>query len=148
MKSELPESLPDAKRYLPDWTERRFVVVDRTGRWASAISAEANGHLDSDTAVLTFQSCESAREAADFWELRNTIGFVLFLEGMERECLGFLGRLGRSNYHREILVVATENHREILPVIMEAGVESILFDVSDDVPVAEWCRRAAARRIR
>lgn len=137
--------MPDAESYVPKWTDSRFVVIDRTGRWASAISAEANSSGDVDSVILTFESCTSTRDAVDFVGLKNTVGFILFLDGLERECLSFLGRLGRSHHHSQLLAVASDKHRDLLPVIMEAGVESVLFNVCDDIPVAGWARRVAKK---
>lgn len=139
--------IPSAAHYLPDWTERRFIVVERTGRWAPAISAEVNSHVKQGSSVLTFEACLTTRDAVDFIDLKNTLAFLLFLDGQERDCLAFLGRLGRSYRHHEILAVVTNVHRNLLPVIMEAGVQSVLTDVRDDIDVAEWCCRVAEQRL-
>ncbi|MEQ9408131.1 MAG: hypothetical protein RIK87_10420 [Fuerstiella sp.] len=175
----MPESLPQLPAvddYLPDWTAHRFVIIDPTARWASAISAEITQRLQHPSAVAAeplpkhsassdrasqitvsgqesgrrrqppmLESCRSTRDALHFCELENTVGIVLFLNGLERDSLGLLGRLARLPRQLPLLVVAPEHHSALLPLLMEAGADGVLFDVRHDIPVADWCLRILQR---
>ena len=142
---EFPPQLPSAKDYLPDWSTRRFVVFDHSGRWTSAVSAEVAQRLAAlkhqKANATVFEACDSARDVLLLSELRSTIGVVLFLSGLERECLGVLSRLAKQPRHRPILIIAERRHRDLLPVLLEAGSDTVLFDIKDDIPIADWCLR-------
>lgn len=133
--------LPTAAEYLPDWTARRFVVLERSRRWAPAIATELNTFAGPALSRTLFESCSTAREAGHFLSLKNTVGVVLLLDGMERDCLGLLGRMARTNCVLPVLAVGTERHKDLTSVLMESGVQCVLLNIRDDVPVANWCRR-------
>ncbi len=145
---ELPRPLPSAKDYLPDWSTTRFVVFEPTNLWTPAISAEVQERLAATDPQIrstpVFDACHAARDVIMLAEVRSTVGFVLFLTGLERECLGILGRLARLPRQRPILIIAESVHRDLLPVLLEAGASTVLFDVKDDVPIADWCLRFLA----
>ncbi len=147
---ELPPSLPSAVDYLPNWSTSRIVVLEKSGRWTPAIAAEVHQRLDKTHQqagqTLVFERCSSARDAIFLSELRNSRGLVLFLKGLERECLGVLSRLARLPLKRPILVIAENVHRDLLPVLLEGGADTVLFNVRDDVPIADWCLRCRSQK--
>ena len=71
----------------------------------------------------------------------NTRGVILFMSGLERECITLLGRLARRSPQPYVLAIGTEQHHELLPTLLESGADTVLFDVQNDIPVAEWCCR-------
>lgn len=148
---ELPADLPGADDYLPDWTVRRLIVLEKTERWMPAVAAEVYTALSSAVAQHgprpVFESCTTAREAVLFGELQNTVGFILFMDQLERECLGVLARLGRLRRPLRVLVVATRRHADLVPVLMESGADAVLVDVADDVPIADWCLKVLTDRV-
>ena len=141
--SESPPNVARMDEFLPDWSERRLVVLDSSHRWAPAVSAEVNAILERNSAFSgrkpVFESCETPREALLLCEARNTIGAVLFVSGMERECLSILGRMARWPTRPALLAVCTDEHRDLMPMLMESGIDAVLFNVTNDIAIAEWC---------
>ena len=78
-----------------------------------------------------------------FSDQGSTLGIILFIDGIERDCLSLLGRLARLPLRPPILAVCAQRHKELLPTLLEAGVDTALFDVVNDIPIAAWCARVA-----
>ena len=135
----VPTSISPTANYLPDWSEKRFVVLDPSKRWASAISLQVQQERATHEAGVFFESCQTSREALLLCESANSVGLIVFLEGLERECLGLLRRLGTESNQPTVLVVGKSRHAELMPVILEAGVSAFLVDVENDIPIANWC---------
>jgi len=140
----LPQ-FPDVETFLPDWSVTRFMVVDRSGRWSSAVAAQVRHKLHDagsralEMGTFVFDTCATTKELASIAQQVNTAGLVIFLDGLERECLTFLRRFLQAPRRPAILIVADERHQELMPVLLEADVDSLLFNVVNDVPIAEWC---------
>ena len=137
--ANFPGGIPSAADYLPDWTSKRIVFLERSHRWAPAVETELRSSGGSALPQFSIDSCAVAREASQLLELKNSIGLVLFLDGIERDCLDLLGRVARSFREFPVLAVGLTPHRGLMPVLMESGVQSILFDPFDDVSIADWC---------
>lgn len=86
-----------------------------------------------------FETCETARDVFLFCDQESTVGIVLFIDGLERECLSLLGRLARLPLRPPVLAICGERHKELLPTLLEAGIDAALFDVVNDIPIATWC---------
>lgn len=132
--------------FLPSWTQRRFVVLDMSNRWAHAISAQVSERLQQTDAEVSdtcpvFDSCHLIRDVLLLCEAKNTVGAVLFISGIERECLNMLARLARWAERPVLLAVCNEKHEGLLPILMESGVDSVFFDVDNDVMISDWCVR-------
>ena len=140
---------PRAEDYLPDWTVRRFIVLEPSGQWAPAVALQTAEILRNDSEFRgrppEFENCETARDVTLFCEHDSTVGLILFLEDVERDCLSLLGRLARLPLRPPILAVCKSQHRELFPTLSEAGVDTALFDVVNDIPIAEWCVRILQR---
>lgn len=132
---------PSAARYLPDWTIRRLVLLERTSKWAAPVQEELNLLLRASGPPVQVESCQTSRDAMDLLELRNTVGLILFPAGVEKECCHLLGRLPALSQEPPTLVVADDSQRSILPVFLEAGPTSLLMNVQSDRPIADWCQR-------
>ena len=139
----MAETSPHAEQYLPKWIITRFVVLDASGRWASAIHRETVQQLrqrgDSLDCVPEFQTCTTARDVLLCCEMRNTVGLILFADRTEKECLAALRGLLRRMQNLPVLLVGEDHHEELLPVMLEAGVQTALCNVKNDVPVGQWC---------
>jgi hypothetical protein len=133
--------VPAVEAFLPDWSVTRFLVVDRSGRWPSAIAAQVMDRLQdrADGGSIVFDSFTTTKDLASVAQQINTAALVIFLDGLERECLTLLRRLVLAPRRPAILIVADEHHQELMPVLLESGVDSLLFNVVNDIPVAEWC---------
>ena len=131
--------LPSSEDYIPQWTSRRIVVVDKSERWSPAISAEVWSRSLKQN--VRFEACDSTRDAQLYLEMKNTVGLILFLNGVERESCSLLGKLFRLPSLLPVMLVAEDRHRAIVPVLLEAGAMGVLFNVRDDIPIAEWCCR-------
>ena len=137
--------VPAVEAFLPDWSVTRFLVVDRSGRWPSAIAAQvmdtmrhsAGGCQDSGSIV--FDSFTTTKDIASVAQQINTAAVVVFLNGLERECLTLLRRFVQAPRRPAILIVADEHHQELMPVLLESGVDCLLFNAVNDIPIAEWC---------
>jgi len=142
--------IPGIEEFLPDWTPRRFVVLDMSDRWAAAIRAQVNDRLRKCATGISvpcpvFEGCQSTREALLLCEAKNTVGAVLFISGIERECLNILARVACWSERPALLAVCSSQHEGLLPMLMESGVDSAMFDVENDVPVSDWCVRVLKR---
>lgn len=144
MSSDFP-----INEYLPDWLTVRFAVLDPTRRWANAVHREVIDRLAETRSrsnyELEFETCTTARDTLLVCELTNTVAAIIFADGMEKECLSVLGGLSRRHRRLLTLIIATERHHELLPVLYEAGADTVLFDVRDDNPIAAWCVRCLER---
>ncbi|MEO1983505.1 MAG: hypothetical protein ABGZ24_23590 [Fuerstiella sp.] len=139
--------VPAAEAFLPDWSVTRFLVVDRSGRWPSAIAAQVMDKLRDRTGdgrndgSIVFDSFTTTKDLASVAQQINTAALVIFLDGLERECLTLLRRFVLAPRRPAILIVAAEHHQELMPVLLESGVDSLLFNAVNDIPIAEWCLR-------
>lgn len=144
-------AVPDlqAEHYLPRWVTRRFVVAGISERWAPAIHREVLNQMDRrnvlSDCVPVFEACITARDALLLCELRNTTGLILFASQFERECLSILGGLVRRQQSLPVLVICCQIHEELVPVMFEAGADTVLYDVRNDIPVGDWCVRILCR---
>ncbi|MCP4782426.1 MAG: hypothetical protein GY903_05195 [Fuerstiella sp.] len=144
--------VPAVEAFLPDWSVRRFLVVDKSGRWPPAIAAQVMEQLrdrtggDQDGGSIVFDSFTTTKDLAPVAQQINTAALVIFLDGLERECLTLLRRFVLAPRRPAILIVADEHHQELMPVLLESGVDSLLFDVVNDIPIAEWCLRLLPNR--
>ena len=78
--------------------------------------------------------------------MRNTVALVLFLDGFERECMRLMGRMAQLPAPVPTLLVGGQQHRAIVPVLLESGASHVLFDVPDDIKIADWiCRLPAVQ---
>lgn len=142
--TESKPTVPSTSLHLPDWSEKRFVVLEPDVKWAPAIELEVASQLKASGqsgVVANFDSTSTTREVLMLSEAANTAGLVLLISGMERECLGLLRRLPNLTNRPTVLVVGETKHTELIPVILESGVSSFLLDVKNDIPIAEWCCR-------
>ncbi|MDG1895829.1 MAG: hypothetical protein P8J37_13060 [Fuerstiella sp.] len=148
---ELPQ-LPEVEAFLPDWSVTRFMVVDRSERWASAMSAQVTEKLHDSVGDapgignIVFDSYPTTKDIASVARQINSVALVIFLDGLERECLTLLRRFVTAPRRPAILIIADECHQELMPVLLESGVDSLLFNVVNDIPVAEWCLRLMSQR--
>lgn len=138
-----------AEEFVPDWTRHRFVVLDPTGRWASAIAAQVKCRLSQadvrNSSNPVFESCSTARETLLLSETRNTIGVVLLITGIERECLNLLAKIARWPKRPSLLAICSSEHEILLPMLLESGLDATMFDVEDDILIADWCVRVLSR---
>jgi hypothetical protein len=44
---------------------------------------------------------------------------------------------------KHILVIGDTRHRELLPLLFETGVSSVVLNQPTDIQVAAWCRKIA-----
>jgi len=132
-----------ADRYLPDWSTTQFVVLDRSRRWAAPIAAQVAVNLHQRPDFVgrppEFETCETAKDVLLFCDQPSTQGAILLITGIERECLTLLARIARAPTQPPVLAICETQHRELLPTLLEAGVHTALFDVVNDVPIADWC---------
>ncbi len=139
--------VPAAEAFLPDWSITRFLVVDRSGRWPSAIAAQVRGTLHDRaggcpaSGSIVFDSFTTTKNLASVAQQINTAALIIFLNGLERECLTLLRRFVQAPRRPAILIVSDEHHQELMPVLLESGVDCLLFNVVNDIPIAEWCVR-------
>jgi len=135
--------IPQAESYLPNWSCTRFVVLDADQRWSVPIATQVTNELAASKTLRgrppDFEPCRTARDALLYCDQQATLGLILFVNGMERECLTLLGRLARLPLRPPILAICSTRQTELLPVLTEAGVTATLFDVVNDVPIADWC---------
>ena len=138
-----------AEEFVPDWTQHRFVVLDPTGRWSSAIAAQVKCRLSEtdgrNSCNPVFESCRTARETLLLSEARNTIGVVLLIAGIERECLNLLAKIARWPKRPSLLAFCSSEHEILLPMLLESGLDATMFDVEDDILIADWCVRVLSR---
>lgn len=133
--------------HLPDWSERVFVLLDPTRRWAGAIQAELMSSLATanvSTGQIAIETCTTVREVSDLCDAPNVAGLVLFFAGCEREVLGLLRTIGRRCPGLPLLVICEQQHHDLVPVILESGVSCVLVDINHDLPIARWCQAALA----
>lgn len=125
----------------PDWSIHRFVVLDPSERWAEPIRRQLMNTVGSETKRhdIQFETCRSARDVLLLAELSNTVGLILFLDGLETECLNLLRRLQHEG--PAILGIGKLDHKPLIPVLIESGFSMVLIDVVNDIPIAKWCRR-------
>ena len=139
--------VPAVEAFLPDWSVTRFLVVDRSGRWSSAIAAQVIDKLRDragvrpDSGSIVFDSFTTTKDLASVAQQNNTAALVVFLNGVERECLTLLRRFVHAPRRPAILIIADEHHQELMPVLLESGVDCMLFNAVNDIPIAEWCLR-------
>lgn len=141
--------IPSISNYLPEWSEARFVVLEPATRWAPAIGlevAECLKRSQNQGRRVRFESCRATRDVLLLGEAASTVGLILFIQGMERDCLGLLRRLPNLTNRPDVLVVCETQHTALIPVILESGVSSVLMDVKNDVPIAEWCHKVVCGR--
>jgi hypothetical protein len=149
----LPQ-LPDVEAFLPDWSVTRFLVVDQSGRWSSAIAAQVSEKLQDirsgsqEFGKIVFDSYPTTKGLAPVAQQVNTAALVIFLDGLERECLTLLRRFLTAPRRPATLIIADERHQELMPVLLESDVDTLLFNVVNDVPIAEWCVRLMSDRSR
>lgn len=86
-----------------------------------------------------FENCKTARDVLLFCDQQSTKGLILFIDGIERDCVTILGRLARLHAKPPILVIGRDRHRELLPTLLEGGVDTTLFNITNDIPIAAWC---------
>lgn len=123
----------------PNWSIHRFVVLDPSGKWAEPIRrqlAEFNS-VSTGLSDIQFESCGSSRDVLLLAELANTIGLILFLDGMETDCLNLLRRLQHQG--PAILGIGTDAHKPLIPVLVESGLSMVFTEVKNDIPIARWC---------
>lgn len=143
VKASMPNtpSISTTANLLPDWSEKRFIVLDPSNRWAAAIGLQMHhDQADNQTGVF-FETCSTTREALLLAESSNSIGLIVFLKGLERDCLGMFRRLSSAPNQPRMLVIGTSGHAELMPVILEAGASGFLLEVENDIPIADWCRQ-------
>ncbi|MEZ6127881.1 MAG: hypothetical protein R3C59_04310 [Planctomycetaceae bacterium] len=132
-----------ADRYLPDWSTTQFIVLDRSRRWAAPIAAQVAANLhrrrDFSGRPPEFETCDSAKDVLLFCDQPSTLGVILMMTGVERDCLTLLARIARIPARPPVLAICSTAHAELLPLLLEAGVHTALFDVVNDVPIADWC---------
>ncbi|MEZ6124878.1 MAG: hypothetical protein R3C49_17155 [Planctomycetaceae bacterium] len=141
-----------AERYLPDWTLRHFLVLDPSKRWAAPIALEVNSQLldreGFQGRTPVFETLLLPKEVLLFSDQSSTAGIIIVLFGLEGDCLGLLRRLSRQARRPPILILASDSHRGLLPVLMEAGADTVLFEVRSDLQPAEWCLAVLTARPR
>jgi len=120
-------------------------VLDPTRRWAAPVATQTSLLLLAEPLFSgrppEFETCDTARDVFLFCDQESTVGIILLIDGLERDCLSLLGRLSRLPLRPPVLAVCRERHTELLPTLLEAGVDAALFDVVNDVPIAAWCAR-------
>ena len=119
-------------------------MFEESPRWAPSIEKELAVLIQrTELQILNLPPVESFREARHVLEesgSRAVVGIVIVLAGLETECLGLLARLSESNRPQPVLVVGEPQHRPLVPVLAETG-SSVLIDIANDRPAADWCFR-------
>ncbi|MCR9201407.1 MAG: hypothetical protein NXI04_22410 [Planctomycetaceae bacterium] len=139
---EIPLDPQPRARYLPDWSEHVFVLLDATHRWAGAISAELTASRDGTSAEcgqVVFETCTTVRQVSDLCDAPNVAGLILFFAGFEREVLGLLRTIWNRRPGIPILMICERKHHDLIPVILESGVSCVLTDITSDLAIARWC---------
>jgi len=146
---EIPPDHTPRACHLPDWSERVFVLLDPTGRWAGAISAELTASMNRTAAAceqFAFETCTTVRQVSDLCDAPHVAGLILFFSGFEREVLGLLRTIWNRCPGIPILMICEQKHHDLIPVILESGVSSVLSDITSDLPIARWCLTTCAER--
>ncbi|MEZ6062735.1 MAG: hypothetical protein R3C19_20515 [Planctomycetaceae bacterium] len=150
-----PDSNFDIDSLLPDWSRSVFLVLERNPHWSSAVAAEFRTRLVGTSAVrgadhellaggvteVDFVSLTASRDVVARLGTTTVLGIIAVLSDVERDGLVLLGRLARlSRAVPPVLMLGDARHRELVPVLYEAGASSVLIDQPTDIHVAEWCR--------
>ncbi|MEP3479358.1 MAG: hypothetical protein ABJZ55_08935 [Fuerstiella sp.] len=72
-------------------------------------------------------------------DLRISQGLILFFDGIEKECLSILSRLMDDPHECPMAAVLSPQHSDLIPVLLESNVVSIIMEPVNDVPIADWC---------
>lgn len=109
--------------------------------WAAAVQTELQILLPDSAGLISVESCQSSRDAMDLLKLRNSVGLILVPAGIEKECCHLLSKTAMLSRERPALIVAEDQHRGVLPVLLESGPCSVLMNVTNDRPIALWCEQ-------
>lgn len=128
---------------MPDWSDRLFLILDPSGRWAGPIQTQIMADLQPQARThqsgqITCETCTTVREINALCDAANVCGLILFFHGLEREILGFLRTVWNRCPHLQVLVVAESQHADLVPVLLESGVSQVLLDIHNDLPIARW----------
>ena len=132
----------------PDWTIRKFLVLENGERWTPAISRQLKESVKAANIPISVgvERVPDVRSLLKQSQQATTPGVILFLESRERECVTAISRISQLTSHPFVLAVGSGKHQELLPVLLESGICTPLFDIVNDVPVVEWCIKVVRSR--
>lgn len=128
-----------AASLFPDWNARRFHLLDPSERWAPAICRELASRWGDRAGSPAVVGCQNSKQLQTALASSTSRGLLLFFEGIEKHCLAILGRLIDAPTSTPIAAVLRGEHSDLIPVLLESGVTSIIMEPVNDLPMADWC---------
>lgn len=125
--------------FLPDWSTRHFYLLDPSGIWAPLVSLEIADRWGNRIGVPRVTGIGDSRQLLAGNSIRTAEGLILFCDQIEKECLSVLSRLMDLGSVCPVAAALKEHHRDLIPVLLESGVTSIIMEPTSDVPLADWC---------
>lgn len=121
------------------WTVHNFDLFDPTALWAPAVSRELGDRWPPRPGVPDVSGWTNSKQFHTGADLRISQGLILFFDGSEKECLSILSRLMDDPHECPMAAVLNSHHSNLVPVLLESNVTSIMMEPVNDVPIADWC---------
>lgn len=129
----------NASADLSIWQIQTFDLLEPTGRWAPTVSRELTDRWGKRMGIPKVSSWPHSKQFHLGVDSRTSQGLILFFDGIEKECLSILSRLMDDPYECPIAAVLNSHHRDLVPVLLESKVRSVIMEPVNDVPIADWC---------
>lgn len=129
----------NAKADFRDWTVQTFDFLEPTGVWAPTVSRELAERWNNRTGTPRVTGWGKSRQFQTGIDPKTSQGLVLFFAGIEKECLSILSRLMDDPQECPVVAVLSSHHRDLVPVLLESNVTSVIMEPVNDVPIADWC---------
>lgn len=121
------------------WTVQTFDILDPTGLWTPAVSRELADRWNPRPGNAAVTGWANSKQFQAGVDLRISQGLVLFFDGIEKECLSILSRLMDDPNDCPMAAVLMSHHRDLVPVLLESNIVSVIMEPVNDVPIADWC---------
>lgn len=124
---------------LKNRTIQTFDILEPTGLWAPAVSRELAERWNNRTGISRVSGWANSKQFQTGIDPRTSQGLILFLDGIEKECMSILSRLMDDPHECPLAAVLNSHHRDLVPVLLESNVTSVIMEPVNDVPIADWC---------
>lgn len=120
-------------------TIQQFDILDPSGLWAPAVSRELSERWDHRPGTPQVFGWKKSTQLQAGIDPRTSQGLILFFAGIEKECLSILSRLMTEAYQCPLAAVLNRQHHDLVPVLIESNIKSVIMEPANDVPIADWC---------
>lgn len=134
MESELAHG-----SFLPDWNAKCFHVLDPSEVWGPAICRELAARWKDRAGFPSVVGSQNPKQLQQNLKSSTPEGLLLFFEGIEKHCLAIIGRLMDDPKDLPIAAILNREHRDLIPVLLESGVTTVMMEPINDIPMADWC---------